>query len=88
MEINEEIEFSFYRIRKYMGEENLCAFLNTPFRDLGYYDRIYSNWVIKELLKRGNKLPLFFKRSGLRDKKLMASLFLRMFYFTELGKKK
>lgn len=84
MEIFEEIEFKFYKTKQHMGDKNMEAFVKTPFKELGRYDRIYRKWIIDELLKKGDKLPLFFRRSGLRDKRMMAQLFLRMFYFHEL----
>ncbi len=84
----EKIDFQFYRLKRYMGDIVLEEFLKTPFDKLDRYDRIYGKWIVDELLQDGEKLLLLFKRSRLRKKGLMAQLFLRMFYFDELQKRK
>ena len=84
----EKIDFQFYRLKRHMGDIVLEEFLKTPFYELYCYDGIYGKWIVDELLQDGEKLLLLFKRSRLRKKELMAQLFLRMFYFDELQKRK
>lgn len=80
MEICEEIDFSFYRFRKALGEKELETFLKAKFKKLGKYDLVWGKWIEKEFLDEDSGLYLFFYRSGLRDKSLMSAMFLRMFY--------
>lgn len=64
MEICEEIEFKFYKTKQHMGDKNMEAFVKTPFKELGRYDRIYRKWIIDELLKKGISYPCFFEEAA------------------------
>lgn len=83
MDLFEEMEFKFYRIKKHIGESEIKIFLNTPFDDLEQYDTIYSKWIEKELLRSGDNVVSMLRRLGLRKKKYMAQFFLRCFYCEE-----
>lgn len=64
MEICEEIEFKFYKTKQHMGDKNMEAFVKTPFKELGRYDRIYRKWLLMSYSKKGISYPCFFEEAA------------------------
>ena len=88
MEIMEELEFNFYRLRKHMGKKMYKEIMSVSFDELEKYEPVLCGWIATEIIEKVKQINEFFENIRLYDTDLKAKMFLRLYYASECEKMK